>query len=186
MKRPHALQNISWVSPKLRSGRTRGRGVGVFTRSNIKSGERVIVFGGFAVDIAKLRKLKDDHDPAYDLAITVGYQVADDIVYTPIHRDQLSIAEYLNHSCDPNCGFRGQLDLVAIRNIERGDEISIDYAMAVTTDLFLFKTRCMCNAVACRKRLTSNDWKIPALQKRYRGYFQPYIQEKIKRLNSAH
>lgn len=180
MPKLHALQNISWVSPKLRLGRTQGRGAGIFARSNIKSGERVIVFGGFAIAITELIKLRDNRDPTYDLAITVGYQVADDIVYTPIHRDQFSIAEYLNHSCDPNCGFKGQLDLVAIRSIKRGEEISIDYAMAITTPLLLFKTRCMCNAAACRKRLTSNDWKMPALQMRYRGYFQPYILEKIK------
>lgn len=184
MMKPHTYKNISWVSPKLMLGKTSGHGKGLFARSNIKSGERVIVFGGFAIGINQLKKIKDSNPSTYDLATTTGYQVSEDIIYSPIQRSQFSIAEYLNHSCDPNCGFKGQLDLVAMRDIKKGEEVSFDYAMAATSPIMLFKASCTCNAPICRKHLKSSDWKIPALQKRYHGYFQPYIQEKIKKLES--
>jgi SET domain-containing protein len=185
MIKENTYKNISWVSNKLILGKTQEHGKGIFARSNIKKGERVIVFGGFAISIAQLKKIKESHRSTYNLATTTGYQISDDIVYTPIYKSQFSIAEYLNHSCNPNCGFKGQLDLVAMRNIKKGEEVSLDYAMAVTSPILLFKALCTCNAIDCRKHLTSNDWKIPTLQKRYRGYFQPYIHEKIKMLKST-
>jgi hypothetical protein len=32
--------------------------------------------------------------------------------------------------------------------------------------------------------VTGNDWKLPALQQRYRGYFTPHIERLIRALNA--
>jgi len=43
-----------------------------------------------------------------------------------------------------------------------------------------YRFECQCGSKKCRKVVTWNDWKIPSLQKRYSGYFQWYLEEKIK------
>ena len=43
-------------------------------------------------------------------------------------------ADFVNHSCDPNCGIVGAVLLVARRAIEAGEEICFDYAMTDSDD----------------------------------------------------
>lgn len=44
--------------------------------------------------------------------------------------DPVDEFQYLNHSCNPNTGFKGsrKLSLYALRDIEPGEELAIDYA----------------------------------------------------------
>lgn len=44
-----------------------------------------------------------------------------------------------------------------------------------------YQFSCLCGAKNCRKKITWHDWKNPKLQKKYQGYFQWYLEEKIKR-----
>ena len=176
---------ISWVSPSVRLARTNKHGMGVIAHADIKKGERVVVLGGFVISIPDLRRMRKTSLSAYNFISTIGYQVDDDLVSSPITRGQLSSAEYLNHSCDANCGFKGQMSVIAMRNLQKGEELTIDYALCVTSDLLLFQSPCLCGASTCRKLISAQDWKIPALQKRYHGYFQPYIQERINELNTT-
>ncbi|HHT9130291.1 MAG TPA: SET domain-containing protein [Candidatus Brocadiaceae bacterium] len=43
--------------------------------------------------------------------------------------------QYLNHSCNPNCGIKGKLTMVALNNIKEGEEITIDYSIIEGDDL---------------------------------------------------
>ena len=93
--------------------------------------------------------------------------------------------DFFNHSCEPNSGFRGQIFLVAMRDIEKDEEITFDYAMVVSESIgsdIVFEMKCNCKATSCRKTITENDWKIGSLQHKYRGYFSQYIAEKIDAL----
>lgn len=56
---------------------------------------------------------------------------------------------YINHSCRPNAYMRvshGHILFMALRDIEPGEEITIDYVSTYHSD----KKRCHCNAPACR------------------------------------
>jgi len=86
-------------------------------------------------------------------------------------------ADLINHSCEPNAGLRGQIALVAMREIAPGEEITIDYAMCDGSSYDEFP--CSCNAATCRGKVTGEDWKRPELQARYAGYFSPYLQRRI-------
>jgi hypothetical protein len=81
-----------------------------------------------------------------------------------------------NHSCDPNLGWSGP-DLVALRDIAAGEELTHDYATSVTTDGFLL--RCNCGSMRCRGLIEGDDWRIPQLRQRYRGRFAPDVQRRI-------
>lgn len=87
-------------------------------------------------------------------------------------------ADWVNHSCDPNGGMAGQIVLVALRSIRMGEEICFDYAM---TDSYPYdEFDCHCGSARCRGRVTAEDWRMPALQERYRGYFAPHIERLIR------
>jgi SET domain len=62
------------------------------------------------------------------------------------------IDDLINHSCDPNSGFKftnsGVL-LVALRQIEVGDEITWDYSTTLLDSTW--KMMCECNSEICRK-----------------------------------
>jgi uncharacterized protein len=86
---------------------------------------------------------------------------------------------FSNHSCDPNIGVKGQIVFVAMRDIQTGEELTHDWA---TTDDDDYELECRCNSPNCRKVITGQDWRKPALQERYRGFMSMYLQEKIARL----
>jgi SET domain-containing protein len=83
---------------------------------------------------------------------------------------------FLNHSCEPNVGILGQIIFVAMRNIDSGEELTIDYAMFGANKKPM---QCNCRFSNCRGLITASDWKIKKLQVKYRGYFSSYIQLKI-------
>ena len=70
-------------------------------------------------------------------------------------------------------------DMVAMREIGVGEELTYDYAM---TDSGNYDMECKCDSKNCRKRIRGDDWMIPEIQKRYKGYFQKNIQDKINTL----
>src|SRR5262249_36696689 len=112
------------------------------------------------------------------LLIAISYpQVEDDFFVgarraSEIRRNKL----FINHSCEPNLGIRGQLTFVARRPIKAGEELTYDWAMEENSPA---ATRCACGARRCRRRLTGRAWAIRALQHRYRGSFAAYLEEKI-------
>ena len=91
-------------------------------------------------------------------------------------------ADYFNHSCDPNAGFKGQIFLVAMSDIDKDEEVTFDYAMVVSESVgssIIFEMECECGSRICRKQITENDWRLPELQRKYNKYFSQYLQEKI-------
>ena len=167
---------FSWTNPKLEVKNTGEYKRGVFAKENIRKGEMLSVFGVYVMTIKDERKLPEDYNDT-------GVQIHDKFVLGIKKRDELEDADYFNHSCNPNAGFNGQIFLVAIRNIKRGEEIAFDYAMAIsrTKASGSYKFKCLCGAKNCRKEITNNDWKIPSLKRKYKGYFQWYLENKIKK-----
>lgn len=81
--------------------------------------------------------------------------------------------DYINHSCDPNCGVWETMKIVAMRTIRAGEEITFDYSMCESSPQF--KLQCNCQTIYCRRFITGNDWKRPDLQKRYGAFFSFYL-----------
>jgi uncharacterized protein len=173
--KPKKLKNtFSWTNPKLEVRDTGKYGMGVFTKEGIKKGERLIVFGGYAMTVREEQKLSRSLS---DNAI----QIDDDLVIGIRNKSEVEIASCVNHSCNPNAGFRGQIFLVAIKNIKKDEEVLFDYAMVLhdVVGVQPYKMKCECGQERCRRVVGVNDWKKIELQKKYRGYFQWYLQQKI-------
>lgn len=63
------------------------------------------------------------------------------------------IADFLNHSCEPNSGVvkkNKKLFLVAISDIKKGDELVMDYSTIIASD-DVWKMKCNCGSNHCRK-----------------------------------
>jgi D-alanine-D-alanine ligase-like ATP-grasp enzyme len=56
-----------------------------------------------------------------------------------------------NHSCQPNTAYDG-LNVIAIRNIQLGEELTLDYATFLDEHMEPFE--CQCGSPNCRKRIT--------------------------------
>lgn len=168
--------HLSWTNPKLAKHRFGGqKGYGVIAQTRIRRGEILSLFGGYAMTTQEFCLLPQD---LQDFA----YHVADDLLFGPVSRRQLTISEYYNHSCNPNAGFKDSITLVAMRTIRPGEEVAFDYCMCMSSPILRFGCACGGGDTQCRRIIRGSDWKNPALQARYAGYFVPYLRDKIARL----
>jgi uncharacterized protein len=162
----------SYLSPKTRIGKSPIHGRGLFAVNTMHKGEIVAIKGGHILDRRTLSKVRR-HIAASYIQIGDGY-------YIGAHR-QAEVAcnkLLINHSCEPNLGIAGQITFIARRTIKAGEELTYDWAMEEDAPAL---PRCACGTRRCRGTLTGRDWKIASLQRRYRGYFSAYIEEKIRR-----
>jgi hypothetical protein len=162
--RPH-----SFLSPKCdvhpipnRGGHT------VVAREAIAKGELIVVWSGTLVSSEEL----NDMPPTvrrYSLQVEENQYL--------VSLSDCEPPDYVNHSCDPNSGLSGQITLVAMRDIQPGEEITYDYAMSDGSPYDEFS--CSCGSPHCRGHVSGEDWRLPDLWRRYAGYFSPYLQRRV-------
>jgi len=162
---------LSYLSPKTEVRESKIHGRGLFAIADIGKDEVVAVKAGHIVDGKTLReKITPVLGP-------VEIQIDDDLFIAPVTEEERELSMlYLNHSCDPNLGMRGEITFVAMGDICAGEELTHDWAMTDDGD---YSVECNCGAPDCRKTLTGEDWQRPDLQKRYAGYFSAYLARKI-------
>ena len=146
-------------------------GRGVVAVLPIAKDEIVAIKAGHIVTRDEIQQVTSE---AGDFAL----QIEDDFYIAPRTPEEvLDMSVMINHSCDPNVGFRGQAVYVAIRDIEAGEELCHDYAMERSDD---YSLDCHCGSALCRGKVTGEDWKLPELQQRYGEYFSLYLLRKIQ------
>jgi uncharacterized protein len=162
---------VSYRSPKTEVLESKIHGRGLFAVADIACDEIVAVKGGHIVNGDQLRtEITPQLGP-------VEIQIGDDLYIAPVSAEEReSSMLYLNHSCEPNLGMRGEITFVAMRPICAGEELTHDWA---TTDDGDYSIRCHCGAPSCRGTISGKDWQRPELQKKYAGYFSAYLAWKI-------
>ena len=164
-----------YVSAKvLRKIRPEKGGYGVFASRSIGAGELIVVWGGDIVigdELGELPQTMQRH----------SIQVEENLYLVP--HEVPEVGDFINHSCNPNAGLSGQMSLVAIHAIAKGEEICYDYAMSDGSAYDEFS--CSCEAQECRGWVTGSDWSLPDLQQRYARFFSPYLQRRIDDLHRA-
>jgi SET domain-containing protein len=161
----------SYISPKAVKGRPSGiAGRGLLATAPIAEGEIVAIKGGHIVDTATLRSLPKALQEA-------EIQIADGFHLAALDEDEYeAVMLFLNHSCQPNVGFAGNIVLVAMRAIEPGEELTTDYALFDDYDGAM---TCHCGTASCRGTIGGRDWQRPELQRRYGPYFSTYLQQRF-------
>ena len=167
----HQRVDYNWLTPKAQARPAGQKGWGSFAIEPIRRGGTVAAFGGWVVDRQTLSQMSHDRQSR-------SIQVDDDLYL--VSDEMPEPGDFLNHSCDPNCGLSGSTVLVAMRDIAVGEEITFDYAMCDASDYDEFA--CMCGTHACRQLITGVDWRDPTIQAKYNGWFSPYINKRIAAL----
>jgi SET domain-containing protein len=162
----------SYSSPKVVAKNSALDGKGLFAIQHISKDELLIDFSSGPGKFISLKESDELYDRGYDYMI----QVDDDLFFAAMNDDELEVEDFINHSCGPNCGIRGSLQIIATRDIVAGEEITFDYAMTESSD---YSMPCKCGKENCRRIITGNDWKNEKLQQKYAGYFSEYLNKKI-------
>ncbi len=165
---------LSWLTKKAQKRRV-PHGFGLFAKEKIKKGEKVIIFGGYVMTHKQFDSLSEKMK-------SFPFQIDDSLYFGLSKISEVEEADFLNHSCDPTCGFGGEISIVAMRDIKKGEEICIDYAMCLSSKK-VKPMKCVCRSRSCRKIITSDDWKKKDLQKKYKGFFEPFLEKKINNKN---
>jgi hypothetical protein len=161
----------SYISPKAVKGRPSGiAGRGLMALAPIASDEVVAVKGGHIVHTATLNALPERlRNSEVKISDDLHLVALDESEYEPVML-------FINHSCEPNAGFAGNIVLVAMRDIEPGEELTTDYALFDDNDE---KMRCGCGTPSCRGVISGRDWRRPELQRRYGRYFSSYLLRRL-------
>jgi uncharacterized protein len=166
------------LNPKIEVRITPSKGRGLFAKEKIFKGEIIENDEEALKDTQILTKEQIADKENSELWKSLCYEISDTEEICPKDIYNPPAGFLINHSCDPNTGV-GE-NMIALRDIEAGEEITYDYAM---TDAGNYNDECLCGSEKCRGRRRGIDWMIPELQKRYKGYFQKNIQKKIDALN---
>lgn len=124
-------------------------GVGVYARRLFPVGERILTFRGVEVSGAEAEQ------SAHTLQISGnGYL------------DVSPPGRYVNHSCEPNAGISSGNDLIAMRDISPGEEITFDYSTCMMAEN-RWVMPCECQAMHCRGTIEDFDCLPFDLQNHY-------------------
>jgi uncharacterized protein len=145
-------------------------GKGIFASKNIKRGEIISFFKGERHEM--INESEDD-------ALANPYWIA---IGKNTWMDTNPPLRYTNHSCEPNASIKGKVTLVAIKEIHKGDEITIDYS--ITEGDPRWHMKCNCGKASCRKKITSIQSLPKRIYERYLPYIPRFTQGIYKKLNN--
>ncbi len=135
------------------------QGQGVFADRGFKTGELVLEIDDTHVVTDETQLTQEQHD--FDLDYIGDKQI---LMQSP--------EKYINHSCEPNTFVKtknGVRQVLAMRDISRGEEITYDYAVNGDNDGTF---SCHCGSEKCRKTYQGNFFK---LQKEIQIQYLPYL-----------
>jgi uncharacterized protein len=154
------------VKVRLRVRRTKTFGRGVYAAQDIAPGAVVMEFDGATYGRSFARWTKD----LLHHVIQIGPQT---------WRDSRGPARWTNHSCEPNCGIKNKVQLVAMRRIRKGEQITWDYEM--TEKSWWWRMKCQCGTARCRGVIGSYARMPVDVRRRYRGFISEWLLEDEKR-----
>lgn len=150
------------VAAAKRAGKTGGRrlqvkrsgvhGQGVFALQPIAAGETIIEYTGEVISWEEALR-RHPHDPSQP-DHTFYFHIDDERVIDG--KVGGNVSRWINHACDPNVeadDSSGRVFLLALRDIERGDELFFDYGLVIDeryTPALKKRFECRCGSPDCR------------------------------------
>ena len=166
----------TWKDPRIEFRESHISGNGMFAREPIKKGETICIVGGIVMTDSKFAAFQDTHSLYSFIQIDENLYLVEDLEMTQ------SLDAAMNHSCDSSAWMEDEVKLVARRDIEAGEEVTVDYALFTTQSNWMLDTRCHCGSPDCRRIITGDDWRREDVQERYRNHFSPFINRRIENL----
>lgn len=157
-------------NPKVTVKKTKKYGKTLFAAQDIKKDEIIADWtGGRVYQATKATELPNE--PPYFVQ-NHAIQFAEDK-----YIDYDGIGRYFAHSCDPNCGFQGKFKVVAMRDINKDEELTLDYAMSEDSD---WRLECRCGSKKCRKIIGAFVLLPKDIRKKYDGYISDWLKKKYR------
>lgn len=109
--------------------------------------------------------------------------ISDDLYIDP-QMPEGNISQYICHSCEPNLGVKERSLFVAMRDIEKDEEVTMDYAMIAPKfpDEYAGEVwpgwKCKCGKSTCRGKVLGYLDLPEEDKKKYEGYVSEYVLEK--------
>ncbi len=150
-------------------------GKGVFTTTDIAAGSILAKISGTKINFEDSNNLEKE---SYSLQVDLDSYI---VPHYPFF--------LLNHSCNPNCGINHNQELVTIKDIKKGQELTWDYSTSMLERRWTMQ--CNCKSNNCRKMITDFDLLPVELQEKYKneGTVMPFINrffELLKKINNKH
>jgi hypothetical protein len=127
-------------------------GKGLFAAKKISTGTVLCRISGKEMDFAHTIALKEKESHALQ-----------------IDHDRYILCEppflYSNHSCNPNCGINSKMEMVALKDIQRGEELLWDYSTSMLERHWTME--CSCGTKQCRKIVNDFDLLPQQVQIKY-------------------
>ena len=117
---------------------------GCYTTAPICAGTLIVEYVGERLSNEQADDLYDGLPQTYLFGLDSGKHVV----------DGYGVAAFINHSCQPNCEtdiIRGQIWIMAGRDIEAGEELTYDYNLFGSEE----DAPCRCGTLRCRGSLYS-------------------------------
>ena len=149
---------MTWKKLYLR--RTSGTGEGLFAKVNFSKGNLIFTWEGV---------LKKGRYPCY-----VGgrwLQIEKCQWIAPLRNNP---GWYINHSCNPNCGINDSVNIVAMKNIRRGEEVTFDYSTSESENGWYLI--CHCENKNCRRIIRSYKFLSTELKLKYGDFVSEYLK----------
>ena len=140
------------LNPKIEIKVSTIEGKGLFAKAAFKQDEEFVVATG--EEPVEVKEYTDEEFRKFtEWCIENGKEWDAISLGNGKHRAAISDREkhpgnYGNHSCDPNVKSNGKDGLIALRAINPGEEITIDYTQFSTKD---WSMTCNCGAKNCRR-----------------------------------
>jgi len=139
--------------PKLTVANSPVHGRGVFAKKAFRKGERIIEYTGRRILWSSVPDDLDDERTYY-----FGLDNDKEVIDPSVGGNE---AQWINHSCKPNCEvreIRGRIFIHALRKLQPGEELSYDYRLEIDDDIPRTKeiedeARCRCGSPNCRGTL---------------------------------
>jgi uncharacterized protein len=137
-------------------------GKGLFTMKSIPAGKTILKIKGKRISWPQAKKIWKTDPKVGDNLFRFGPET----FINPAGE----VGNYLNHSCDPNCGLYKQnstLFLFALKPIAANSELTFDYSTIIAAD-DIWTMKCRCGNKNCRKTIKSFDTLPDKLQNKYK------------------
>jgi SET domain-containing protein len=114
--------------------------LGLFATENISERTLIAAWGGHIRTRKEVAALPPEIGNKYALEIYPEFYL------TETRLEELDAADFINHSCEPNCHLKHNV-MLASRTIIAGEELTADFSSPSATGI---KTTCTCGAKNCK------------------------------------
>lgn len=148
---------------KVYIGKSKIAGRGLFAGENIRKGDFILPLRGTLIHKEYRRVGKYRNEQTW--------------IPVSLHRwiRPISPIRFLNHSCEPNAGFKTPTRLYASRDIAQDQEIVVDYS--TIEYLEFWQSPCNCGSKHCRRIIRAIQFLKPKTYKSYLPYIPKFLRD---------